>query len=69
MLDKTAWLFFSLGLLFVFEGFLPAVNPKFWKQLITNITDLNDNKIRVFGLFSMVIGAIIIAIVHQLYKV
>ena len=69
MTDEIAWVLFSIGLLFVLEGFFPAISPDKWKVTILKIISFDGKKIRFFGIGSMFFGAIIIAIVHQVYKV
>ena len=69
MTEQTAWFFLSVGLLFVIEGLLPSISPQKWKDMLSKISNANDKKIRIFGLSSMLFGAIIIAVVHNFFKV
>ncbi len=54
-------LFFqALGLMFVFEGILPFLMPKYWRHMLANMIVRSNRSIRVFGLISMLIGLIIL---------
>ena len=46
----------ALALLFIFEGLMPFASPSKWKELLQNISDLDDSKIRLFGFMSMMGG-------------
>lgn len=46
----------ALGLLFVFEGFLPFLSPRFWRRTIQHMLSQSDRVIRIVGLVSMLIG-------------
>ena len=54
----------ALGLVFVFEGFLPFVLPRVWRQMMQNMLMQNDKTLRVFGLISMLIGLAILYLVR-----
>jgi len=54
----------ALALMLVFEGLLPFLSPSTWRQLFERVTRLSDGQIRFFGLTSMVIGLILLAIWH-----
>jgi uncharacterized protein YjeT (DUF2065 family) len=69
MVEQSYWFLLSLGLVFVIEGFMPAVNPEKWRKVMQKILQVSDKKIRIFGLSSMFFGAIIIAVIHYLFRV
>ena len=69
MTDQLAWLTFCVALIFVLEGFLPAVSPKVWKNLLEKISTIDDSKTRIMGVLSMLFGAVIMAVLHNIYKV
>jgi len=55
----------ALGLLFVFEGILPFLSPRFWRQVIVQMMMRQDRAIRVMGLVSMVVGAILVGVARH----
>lgn len=69
MTEQTAWVFLSVGLVFVIEGLVPSISPQKWKEMLSKISNANEKKIRMFGLSSMFFGAIIIAVVHNFFRV
>ncbi len=62
-----AWsdLLAAFALYLVIEGLLPFVSPRGWKQSIELIAQLSDRQLRVFGLVSMVAGAVLLAVVRS----
>lgn len=52
--------FFAVGLMFVFEGILPFLSPSAWRLVIQKIILRSDLHVRLFGLFSMLLGVIIL---------
>ena len=55
----------AIGLLFVFEGIMPFLSPRFYRQIMQQMMLQNDRTLRSIGLASMIIGLIIVTIVHQ----
>ena len=55
------WLLGALALMLVLEGLLPFLSPQAWRQVFERATRLSDGQIRVIGLTSMVIGALLLA--------
>ena len=54
-------LFFqALALMFVFEGMLPFAAPKRWRQLMSRMVSASDRQLRAYGLFSMVVGMLLL---------
>jgi len=49
----------AIALMLVFEGILPLVAPKAWRQMFNRITELNDGQIRFFGLIAVAGGALL----------
>jgi len=58
----TDLLFGALALVLVFEGLLPFLSPKLWRQVFERATRLSDGQIRFLGLTSMLIGLLMLAI-------
>ena len=50
----------ALALVLVIEGFLPTLNPKGFKSSMRMLTELDDHKVRRWGLMLMTIGAVLI---------
>lgn len=48
------------GLLLVFEGLMPALNPAAWRRMFEQLLQLPDEQIRLAGLVSMVLGLLVI---------
>ncbi|EKD71504.1 MAG: hypothetical protein ACD_46C00177G0002 [uncultured bacterium] len=57
----------ALGLLFVFEGILPFLSPRIWRQWMQQMMLQNDRTLRIIGLVSMLIGLLLVSIAHDLY--
>lgn len=58
-------LFAALALYLIIEGLLPFVNPRGWKQSIELIAQLSNRQLRIFGLVSMLAGAVLLAAVRS----
>ena len=48
------------GLVLVFEGLMPALNPAGWRRMFEQLLQLSDEQIRLAGLASMIIGLLVI---------
>jgi len=59
----TLWVAF--GLVLVIEGLMPALNPKAFKKTMTTIRELDEGSLRVMGLISMSIGAVVVYFLTQ----
>lgn len=57
----------AVGLLFVMEGMLPFLSPRFWRGLMQQMFALNDRVLRIIGLVSMLIGLALVCIARDLY--
>jgi hypothetical protein len=57
-----AWedLFRALALMLVFEGMMPFISPKGWRQTMQQASQLPDHVLRVIGLASMVLGVLVL---------
>jgi len=58
MLETT--LLAAIALLFIMEGILPFVFPKFWKKMMREATELPETQLRMMGLVSVIIGMLIL---------
>lgn len=54
----------ALALVLVFEGLLPFISPTMWRQVFERATRLTDGQLRFFGLSSMLIGLLLLALWH-----
>ena len=62
-----AYFFTTLGLVFVFEGILPFLSPRLWRQWISQMMMQPDRVLRVVGFISMLVGLLLITLVHELF--
>ena len=46
----------AVALMLVFEGVLPFVAPRFWREAFRKFIELSDGQLRFAGLTSMIIG-------------
>jgi uncharacterized protein len=54
----------ACALVLVLEGLLPLLAPGTWREAFRKLTELTDGQLRFIGLISLVIGAILLAIVY-----
>ena len=52
----------AFALMLVFEGLLPFLSPGTWRATFERATRMTDGQIRFFGLTSIVIGLIVLAL-------
>lgn len=57
----------AIGLLFVFEGILPFLSPRFWRNMMLPLLSQTDRAIRVMGLVSMLLGLLIVCAVRGFF--
>jgi uncharacterized protein YjeT (DUF2065 family) len=57
--SSTLWQ--ALALLLVIEGLLPLISPSGWRRMFEQILGLNNGQIRFFGLCSIAIGLVSLA--------
>jgi len=50
----------ALALMLVFEGLLPLLNPRAWRDVFTRVVQMNDGQIRFFGLLSVGLGLVLL---------
>lgn len=55
-------LLISLALLLVIEGLLPFLSPVRWRRVFEQLLALSDGQIRFFGLCSVSIGLLLLAL-------
>jgi uncharacterized protein len=52
----------AIAIVLVIEGLLPFVSPKRWRSAFQQILTMSDGQIRFFGLCSIVIGLVALAL-------
>jgi uncharacterized protein YjeT (DUF2065 family) len=52
----------ALALMLVFEGVLPLLSPKIWRQAFERATRMSDGQIRFVGLISLLAGLLLLAV-------
>ena len=52
----------AFALMLIIEGALPFLAPGLWRDTFRRITQLSDGQIRFFGLTSMLIGLLLLAL-------
>lgn len=58
------WLM-AMALVLVIEGLLPAINPDGYKRIMATMLQMNSRIIRGWGLFSMILGTILLYILKN----
>ena len=53
----------AFALMLVFEGILPFVAPRVWREAFRKFTEMSDGQLRFAGLASMVIGLLVLFLV------
>lgn len=61
-----AWQLFGVGLalVFVIEGVLPFMAPQRWREMVRQVSQLDDRSLRIFGLTSMLFGLLLLYLIH-----
>jgi len=55
-------LLLAFALMLIIEGVLPFLAPGVWRDAFRRITQLTDGQIRFFGLTSMLVGLLLLAL-------
>jgi len=55
----------AMALVLVWEGLMPTINPTGFRNLLTVLKDMDDKKLRIMGLSSMILGAFLVFLVKQ----
>jgi len=48
----------ALALVMIFEGIMPFIAPKAWKNMLLQLAQMEDKHLRIFGAIMMVAGAL-----------
>ena len=54
----------ALALMLVFEGILPFVAPRAWRETMRRVGELSDGQLRFVGLGSMLVGLAVLFLVR-----
>jgi uncharacterized protein YjeT (DUF2065 family) len=57
-------LLLAFALMLVFEGLLPFVAPRVWRESFRRIIEMADGQLRFIGLTSMLVGVVLITFLH-----
>jgi len=55
----------AMALLLVVEGILPAVVPNLFRRILYSMVQMDDRSVRISGLLSMVLGALILYLMRH----
>jgi uncharacterized protein YjeT (DUF2065 family) len=55
----------ALSLVLVIEGLIPALSPRFFRKTLFTMAQLDSRSIRISGLTSMALGAIILYLLRH----
>jgi uncharacterized protein YjeT (DUF2065 family) len=58
-------LLITAALMLVLEGLLPVLNPKSFKQMMFDASQMSEQQLRVTGIITMVIGAIAVYVLKH----
>ena len=53
-------LLIALCLVLIIEGILPFLSPRSWRQMASQVAQLDDRSMRLMGLSSMLIGVVLL---------
>jgi uncharacterized protein YjeT (DUF2065 family) len=48
----------AIALVMIFEGIMPFIAPKAWKNTLLQLAQMKDQHLRIFGAIMMVAGAL-----------
>jgi hypothetical protein len=53
-------LFIAIACFLILEGLLPFISPKFYKSLLLQMLEVDDNVVRLIGFTLIILGVIIL---------
>ena len=53
-------LFIAIACFLILEGLLPFIAPNFYKSLLLQMLEVNDNAVRLIGLVLIILGIIML---------
>jgi hypothetical protein len=54
----------AFALVLIIEGILPLIAPNLWRETFAKMIDFNNGQLRTVGLFSMIMGLLILIMVR-----
>lgn len=54
----------AIALLLVIEGIIPFLSPNGWRKTLQAISEMPDEKVRLIGLVSMILGVMLLYLIH-----
>ena len=54
----------ACALVLILEGLMPLLAPRAWRDTFRRVTELSDGQLRFFGLASVLIGGVILAMTY-----
>jgi len=51
----------AVALVLIFEGLLPLISPSKWREMFTQLLQLQDGQVRFFGLGTVLLGFLLLA--------
>jgi len=57
-------LWVALALMLVIEGIMPFINPNAFRRALLQMANMQDLQLRTIGLFSMILGVVLLYWVH-----
>ena len=60
------WREFAIAvcLMLVLEGIIPFLYPARWRRLVASLAEIDDHKLRLAGLVSMVTGTVLLYLIN-----
>jgi len=52
----------ALGMVLIFEGVMPVIAPRQWRNTLLKLTQLSDGQVRWIGVLAMILGIVIIQV-------
>ncbi len=52
----------AMAIAIIFEGMMPFISPKSWRETILKMARLPDHKIRIIGITAMIVGLILLTL-------
>ncbi|MBM93786.1 MAG: DUF2065 domain-containing protein [Legionellales bacterium] len=67
VIDGWGLFWMLCSLILIVEGLMPSIHPTLWQKWLLAMTRMNPQSIRCFGVCLMGLGAVMMAVVHQIY--
>jgi uncharacterized protein YjeT (DUF2065 family) len=64
MMDLASSLLVAISLMLILEGIMPFLYPQRWRRLVAQLAQISDANMRWLGLFSMLLGLVILWLVR-----